>query len=79
VVVFILGLFSGSASLRDRVEFQQRAKALVLLRARWTAHEVGTQARDVRVRGRSGQLELDIAVELLEALVAADLRLVTAE
>jgi len=34
---------------------------------------MSTQARDERVGGRPGELELDIAIELLEALIAAEL------
>src|SRR5262249_57830248 len=63
----------------DRIELEQRSQAFMLLRARGTADEVGAQARDERVGGSAGELELDIAVELREALVAADLRLVAPE
>src|SRR6478735_11658375 len=74
LVVCISVLFSG-----DGIEFQERAQAFVLFRARGTADEVGTEARDELVGGSACELELDVTVELLEALVAADLRLVAAE
>src|SRR4029078_8579023 len=63
----------------DGIQLEQRAEALVLLRARGTADEVGAQARAELVGGSACELELDVAVELRETLVAADLRLVTAE
>src|SRR5436305_724431 len=63
----------------DGVEFQQRPQAFVLIRARGTADEVVPQPGDELVGGRPGELTLDVAVELREALVAADLGLAAAE
>src|SRR3954451_24298078 len=74
-----LSLSSGNTQLGDRIEFEQRAQTFVLFRARGTADEVGAQARDELVGGSACELELDVAVELLEALVAADLGLAAAE
>ena len=51
----------------------------MLLCARGTADEVGPQARDELVGGSACELELDVPVELREALVSADLRLAAAE
>src|SRR5262245_33022993 len=53
----------------------ERAQALVLLAAGRAAGEMSAQPRDRRVGVCAGELQLDVAVELLEALVAADLRL----
>ena len=50
------------------------AEALVLLAAGRAALEVGAQSGNRRVGVVAGELELDVAVELVEALVAADLR-----
>jgi hypothetical protein len=47
----------------------------VLLAAGWAADEVGAEARDARVGVGASELELDVAVEVLEAFVAAELRL----
>src|SRR5579859_708163 len=69
-----LGLSSGSG-----IEFQERVEALVLLRAGRAAGEVRAQAGHERVGGCSGELELDVAVEPREALVAVALRLAGAE
>src|SRR6185503_7922264 len=68
-----------SALSGDGIQFEQRAQALVLFRARGTADEMGAQARDELVGGSACELELDVAVELREAPVAVDLRLVAAE
>ena len=58
---------------------REREQALVFLAARRAALEVRAQPRDGRLRVRSGELELDKAIELGEARVAADLRLGRAE
>src|SRR5690349_20969200 len=79
LVFCISVLFSGDTHLGDRVEFEQRAQTFVLLRAGRTADEMGTQPRDEVVGGGARELELDVAVELREAFVAADLGLVAAE
>src|SRR4051795_341363 len=79
LVVCISALSSGDTQLGDRVEFHQRAQTFVFFRARGTSDEVGAQARDELVGGSACELELDVAVELLEALVAADLGLAAAE
>src|SRR5215475_116603 len=84
LVVCILALVSGDTHLGDthlgdRVEFEERAEALVLLGTGRTADEVGAKAGDESVGRSSRELQLDVAVELREALVAADLRLVAAE
>src|SRR5919108_288977 len=50
------------------------AQALVLLMARGAAFEMRAHARDLRVRGAASQLQVDVLVELLEALVAVQLR-----
>src|SRR5919197_280779 len=60
------------AGLEDLLAADERAQALVLLAAGRAAGEVGAQARDRRVGVLAGELELDVAVEVLEALVAAD-------
>jgi hypothetical protein len=52
----------------------ERAQALVLLATGGAAVQVGPQARDHGVGVAAGELQLDVAVELREALVAADLR-----
>ena len=49
-------------------------QAVVVFRAGGAALEVGAHARDRRVGVGAGELELDVAVELLEALLAAELR-----
>jgi hypothetical protein len=46
----------------------------VVLVAGWAAFEVRAHARHVFVGGCAGKLELDIVVELVEALVASQLR-----
>ena len=46
----------------------------MLLAAGRAAGQMGAQARDRRIGVRTGELQLDVSVELLEALVAADLR-----
>ena len=51
----------------------------MLLAARGAAGEVRAQAGNGRVGVCAGELELDVAVELVEARVAADLRLGGAE
>src|SRR5215211_1214401 len=58
---------------------QQIAQALVLLAAGQAAGEVGPDAGELGVGIGAGQLQLDVAVELGEALLAADLRLLGAE
>ena len=47
----------------------------MLLAAGGAACEVRAQAGERRVGVLTGELELDVAIELVEALVAADLRL----
>jgi hypothetical protein len=44
----------------------------VLLGARGTPLEVGSHARNRRLRADAGELELDVAIELLEAEVTPD-------
>ncbi len=51
----------------------------MLLATGGTAGEMGTKSGDGRVGVPAGQLELDITIELVEALVAADLRFGRAE
>ena len=46
----------------------------MLLAARRAAREMGSQARKSRLGVLAGELELDETVDLVEALVAADLR-----
>src|SRR5207344_733218 len=58
-----------SALSGDGIELEERAQTFVLLRARGTTDEVGAQAGDELVGGSAGELELDVAVELREALV----------
>src|SRR5690349_3205461 len=65
LVVCIWGLFS-----RCGIELEQGAQAFVLLRAGGAADEVGTQPGNMLVGPRPGKLELYVAVELREALVA---------
>ena len=67
---FLRRLLFGHASVLG----QQRAQALVLLAAGRAAAEVRAHTRDAGVRAGAAQLELDVLVESLEALVAADLR-----
>jgi hypothetical protein len=57
----------------------QGTQALVLLAAGGAAVQVGAQTRKSGVGIVSGNLEIDIAIELFEALVAADLGLGRAE
>src|SRR5438132_8839757 len=52
----------------------ERSQALVLFATGGAAGKVGAQAGDHRVGVLARELELDVAVELVEALVAADLR-----
>src|SRR5690348_5323623 len=79
LVVCMVSLSFRRQQLRDGVELEQRTQALGLLRARGTADEVRAQAGDEPVGGSAGELELDVAVELRETLVAADLRLAATE
>src|SRR6476469_1746136 len=74
LVVCISVLFSG-----DGIEFEERAQAFVLFRARGTADEVGAQARDELVSGSACKLELDVAVGLCEAVGAGRCRRVACE
>jgi hypothetical protein len=53
----------------------ERAETFVLFAAGWAAGEVRAQAGNGGVCVRARDFELDVAVELLEAFVAADLRL----
>ena len=68
-----------AAVLRPRekapIAADERAQALVLLAAGGAAVEMGAQARERGVGVLAGELELDVAVELVEAVVAADLGL----
>ena len=57
----------------------QGAQALVLLTARRAALEMGAQPRNRSVGIGARQLELDVAVELVEADLSADLLLGRAE
>src|SRR5918994_2814818 len=63
------------AHLRRVLGADERAQALVLLPAGGAAFEVRPEARDGGVGVGSDQLQLDVTVEQLEALVAADLGL----
>src|SRR5215211_1622926 len=65
----------GDRGLQRLLAAHERAKALVLLAAGGAADKVGAQTGDRGVGVRTGELQLDVAVELLEALVAADLGL----
>src|SRR3712207_2079503 len=67
------------SSLQDLLAADERAEALVLLAAGRAADQMGPQAGDRGVGVGARELELDVAVELLEALVAADLGLGRAE
>src|SRR4051794_17822424 len=71
------------ARLFERLErllaADERPQALVLLAAGGAAVEVSAEAGDGGVGVLPGELELDVAVEEVEALVAADLRLRRAE
>ena len=51
----------------------ERPQAVVLLAARGAAFEVVAHPRDATVGVRALQLQLDVPVEQLEALLAADL------
>jgi hypothetical protein len=55
---------------------QQLAEAVVILGARRAPLQMGTHSGDCRVRVRSAELELelDVAVELVEALRTGQLR-----
>src|SRR5215218_3064680 len=57
----------------------QVAQALVLLAAGQAAGEVGPEAGELGVGVGAGQLQLDVSVQLGEALLAAHLRLLGAE
>src|SRR5215207_9346485 len=61
--------------LEDLIAADQCAQALVLLTAGRAAGEVCPQARDRGVGVGTLELELDVLVEPVEALVAADLGL----
>jgi hypothetical protein len=63
------------------VSSYERAEAAVLLVAGLAALEMRAHARDqlVRARGALPELDLDIAVELVEALLAGELGLGGAE
>src|ERR671934_119595 len=65
--------------LRDLLTGDKRAQALVFLAARRAAVEVGAQAGNRRICILADTLELDVAVQLVEALVAAKLGLRWAE
>src|SRR5919201_5725596 len=65
---------TASGALEPLLPADERAQALVLLAAGGAAVEVGAQSGHDRVRVLAGELELDVLVELREALVAADLR-----
>ena len=59
---------------RDRPGYcHERTKALVILAACGAPREMGLRAGDRGVGVTAGELQLDVAVELLEALLAADL------
>src|SRR5688500_3474339 len=59
----------------DPLAAEERAQALVLLATRGAAVEMRAQPGDRGVRVGAGELELDVAVELVEARLAADLGL----
>src|SRR5262245_23814737 len=65
---------SRDAASAVAVVCDERPQALVLLAAGGAAFEVGAEAGELAVCVTPGELELDVPVELLEALVAADLR-----
>jgi hypothetical protein len=69
----------GNGCLERLLAADERAKALVLLTAGRTADQVRPQARDRSVGVLARELELDVAVELVKANLAADLRLSRAE
>jgi hypothetical protein len=52
----------------------ESAEARMLLAAGRAADQVRPQSRDLRVDVATGELELDVPVEILEALVAAQFR-----
>ena len=62
-----------SPALEVLLAADERAQALVLLAAGGAAGEVGAQPGNGRVGVGARELELDVPVELVEALVAADL------
>ena len=64
---------AGSLGPLAGVGGEQRAQALVLLAAGGAAVEMGREAGNPRVGVLARELELDVAVEELEAAVAADL------
>jgi hypothetical protein len=65
--------------LQGRFAADEGAEALVLLAAGGAAVEVGAQARECGVHVGARELELDVAVELLEAGIAPDFGLGRAE
>src|SRR3954447_17928057 len=77
--VWLLGLATPTGPVLPRIFRGQRAQALVLVTAGRAALEVRRHARHAGVGGRPAQLQLDVRVELLEALVAAQLRCRRAE
>src|SRR5215207_1252961 len=56
-----------------RVGLDQGPQAAMVLSACWAALEVRAHARNRRIGVRPAQLKLEVAIELLEALLAADL------
>src|SRR5688500_13550250 len=70
-----LGLKGGARNvLAVRLALDELAQAVVVLVAGGAALEVGPHARDPGVSLRALELELDVLVEPLEALVAEQLR-----
>ncbi|MGZ4409372.1 MAG: hypothetical protein ACXVY6_11355 [Gaiellaceae bacterium] len=65
--------------LADGLELEQSPQALMLFGARGAAGEMRVQAGYGRVRVCARKLELDVAIELVEALVAAELTFSWAE
>jgi hypothetical protein len=59
-----------AGGLKRLLAADERAQALVLLAAGGAAVEVRTQARQSRVGVLSRELQLDVGIELREALVA---------
>jgi hypothetical protein len=53
---------------------QQLAQAVAILGARRAPLEVGTHSGDCCVRVGSAELELDVTIELIEALLTGQLR-----
>src|SRR5215212_2589010 len=62
----------GDGGLQRLLAADERAQALVLVAAGGAAEQMGAQPGDRGVGVGTGELQLDVAVELLEALVAAD-------